>query len=825
MAAIAATSTLPKATTRQPCAHCGLPSPVGQRFCCNGCQTAFEAIAACGLEQYYALRTKLDHDRTPANVGADTYAELDDAAFISRHASPMPDGLMRVELYVQGVHCAACLWLLERMPTVVVGLHSVELDLARRTAWVVWNPDQTSLSSIAREFSRFGYPPHPVEPSAAREARRLEDRTYLIRIGVAAACAGNVMLLAFALYSGHFDAIDEPYRSAFRYLSAAIGLLALLWPGRVFVRGAIAAMRTRSWHLDTPIAIALVAGTIAGVFAVVLNSGEIYFDSITMLIFLLLIGRWLQMRQQRRATDAIELLFSVTPRRVMLVRNGQPVEAAIDAVRKGDVVEVTAQQCVPVDGVIERGATHIDGAVLTGESRPIAASAGDEVAAGAVNLSSTIRVRVTAAGRDTRVGRLMSDVERLSRSRTPVIGSADRLAKPFVLGVMALSTLCFTIRLPWGLHAAFESTVAMLIVCCPCAVALATPLATSMAIGRLASRGTLIKGGDTFEALAQRPALVLDKTGTITEGAFTLRDWIGDVSLKPAVAAMEAGVAHPIARALANCTQSSRLVQDVEYHNGLGVTAAHEGQLLAAGSPAFMDQLGVKVPSWAEHAANRARTECLTAIFIARAHAIDAVALLGDAPREDARRSIDELSAMGWKPEILSGDDQQTVSAIAQRVGIDRAAGNTLPESKRGYVQSLLASGPTVMVGDGVNDAAALATATVGIAVSGGAEASMAAADVYLSRPGLSPLVDLARASRSVITRIRLCLILAVGYNTTAATLTLLGLMSPIAAAIIMPASSLTVLSLAVGAGRRRPSVNPEVHPRISATRSPEAFS
>ncbi|MFI4881610.1 MAG: heavy metal translocating P-type ATPase metal-binding domain-containing protein, partial [Phycisphaerales bacterium JB064] len=299
MAAIVAPSSATTATTRQPCAHCGLPSPVGERFCCNGCQTAFEAISACGLEQYYALKQRLDNDRTPAEQGAGTFAEFDDPAFIARHASPMPDGLMRIELYVQGVHCAACLWLLERLPTVVGGLRSVELDLARRTALVIWNPAETSLSRIARSFGQFGYPPHPVEPSAARDARRMEDRAYLIRIGVAAACAGNVMLLAFALYSGHFDSIAEPYRSAFRYLSAAIGLLALLWPGRVFIRGAMAAVRTRTWHLDTPIAIALIAGTLAGLYAVALDTGEIYFDSITMLIFLLLIGRWLQMRQQR----------------------------------------------------------------------------------------------------------------------------------------------------------------------------------------------------------------------------------------------------------------------------------------------------------------------------------------------------------------------------------------------------------------------------------------------------------------------------------------------------------------------------------------------
>ena len=630
----------------------------------------------------------------------------------------------------------------------------------------------------------------------------MEDRAYLIRIGVAAACAGNVMLLAFALYSGHFDSIAEPYRSAFRYLSAAIGLLALLWPGRVFIRSAMAAVRTRTWHLDTPIAIALIAGTLAGLYAVALDTGEIYFDSITMLIFLLLIGRWLQMRQQRRATDAIELLFSVTPRRVTLIRDGQPIDTAIDAIRTGDLVEVAAQQCIPVDGVIEQGSTHIDSAVLTGESRPIAAGEGSEVAAGALNLSSTVRVLVGATGRETRVGRLMADIERLSRSRTPVIGSADRLAKPFVLGVMSLSALCFLVRLPYGLHAAFESTVAMLIVCCPCAVALATPLATSMAIGRLASRGTLIKGGDTFETLAKSPTLVLDKTGTLTEGKYALREWVGAEDLKPIVAAMETGAQHPIARALAACGDQAAGVGDIEHRTGLGVFAMHASLPVAVGSAAFMNTLGVELPDWANEAATKARDTGHTTVFIARDCTLEALALLGDAPRADTKAAVDALRDLGWRPQVLSGDDERTVQAIAQAVGIEEAHGNALPEMKRDAIARLKHDGPVVMVGDGVNDAAALATATVGVAVSGGAEASMSAADVYLGRPGLMPLVDLARTSRGVIARIRLSLGLAVGYNLTAATLTLAGLMSPIVAAIVMPISSLTVLAIAIGAGK-----------------------
>ncbi|MEL7473078.1 MAG: heavy metal translocating P-type ATPase [Planctomycetota bacterium] len=791
------------------CAHCGLDVPAAlfnderdEQFCCIGCEMAFDTILACGLDEYYALRDKLGGERQPANAAESRFTSFNDPEFAKRHVKGEPDGSLHAEVYLEGVHCAACLWLVEKLPEVVPGLLASQLDLGRRTATLRWDPAHARLSEVAHALSKFGYTPHPIEPSEAREARRAEDRGFLIRIGIAAACAGNVMLLAFALYSGRFDAMDHAWQTFFRWLSAGIGVVSLAGPGRVFFRGALGALRARTWHLDTPIAIALLVGGVAGLVNVVRGAGEIYFDSLTMLVFLLLIGRWLQAHQQARAADAVELLFSVTPRSATRIESGQPREIAIESVQPGDLIEVAPQDCIPVDGRIEQGVTSVDESILTGESCPIERSIGDDVAAGSVNLGALIRVRTSAAGRDTRVGRLMSSLASLSGGRAPIVGQADRLAGPFVMVVLALAFVCMMVRLASGagLEAAIESTIALLIVCCPCAIALATPLACAVATGKLASRGALVKGGHVFEALARPSRLVLDKTGTVTEGRFEVRDWIGDESARPAVAALERGSTHPVARALSRSSETEPpIVDDIQHHLGLGVTGTHARQRYAVGSATFMQDLGIDTPAWATDAERHASERAMTPVLVARGAEVISVVTLGDRVRPEAVESIQQLRALGMRPQLLSGDDQRVTAAIAAEIGLDTHEGRVDPEGKASRVLEWNKGGPVVVVGDGVNDAAALASGTVGVAVHGGAEASLAAADVYLSKPGLRSLVSLVRASRATAARVRLCLIVAASYNATAAALAIVGWMSPVVAAIVMPISSITVVAMALG--------------------------
>jgi len=651
-----------------------------------------------------------------------------------------------------------------------------------------------------------GYPPHPARDKQARELRRKEDHRFLIRIGVAAVCAGNVMTLAFALYGGVFTGIETQYSNLFRWSSMVFGLIALVWPGNLFFRGAWAALRTRTAHLDLPIALGLMAGGVAGTVNAILGRGEIYFDSLTVLVFLLLVGRWVQRRQQRWATDAIELLFSLTPTSARRVEEDRVTDVPIEAIGTGDVVEVRAGESVPTDGIVLDGQSSVDQSLLTGESRPIVLAPGDAVHAGVVNVSACLRVRVEAVGEHTRVGKLMRMVEECSLSRAPIVQMADRVAGRFVTVVLVLAVVTLGLWLWFDPSQAVDNAVALLIVTCPCALGLATPLAVTVAVGRAARRGILVKGGEVLELLADRGMILLDKTGTITAGRTTVLSWVGDHQAKPLVAALEAHSAHPIARALVAGlhnegqagTPPPSTVTDVRQMPEGGLIGTVDGRNIVVGSSQFVRSRGVVIPPDMVAAERDAVARGQSPVLAVVEDRCVATVGLGDPIREDVRGAIDEIKELGWDVRILSGDHPEVVGAVGRELGIPDgdAFGDVTPENKVDYVGTAIREGRVVMVGDGVNDAAALSAATVGIAVHGGAEASLAAADVYLNRPGVAPIVDLVRAAGKTLRTIRRSLAVSFCYNAIAASLAVCGVIGPLVAAILMPISSFTVLAL-----------------------------
>lgn len=803
------------------CAHCGLPVPPGliessseRQFCCSGCRTVFSIIHGADLGQYYRIREAVgDRDAQAARTTGSDYAEFDDPAYLNTYARPLAGGLMETRFLLEGVHCAACVWLIERLGRVAPGVLTSRLDFRRATVTLTYNPAISSLSSIAKGLEGLGYPPHPPRGLRRDQIRRAENRRYCIRVGVAGALAGNIMLLAIALYGGLFGGISEEFRHLFRWFSAGLGVLCVAWPGSVFFRGAIAAIRTRTANLDVPIALALAVGAAWGVVNTVRGSGEIYFDSLAALVFLLLVGRWIQHGQQRRAADSVELLFTMAPTRARLIDEGESRRTVpIEAVEPGMIVEVLADESIPVDGEVIAGESRVDAAVLTGESEPVRVRAGDAVAAGTVNLGSAIRVRVAASGEEARVGRLMRLVTEASERKAPVVRLADRIAVWFVVVVSSLAVITVAGWSFVSLELAIEHATALLIVACPCALGLATPLVLSAVMGRLARGGTMVKGAASLERLARPGTLLLDKTGTLTVGGLHVAEWTGDGAIRPLVAALERHSAHPAARALGAMDDREIRVERVEQTAASGIRGEVEGRAIAAGTAAYLASLGVRpderLLSWGrEQAARNARTP----VFIAVDGAMTAGAALGDRVRPDAREMIDRARRAGWAIGVLSGDRPEVVAAVARQLGIDGACahGGMSPEDKLAHVRRLVdgrgdRAGPVVMIGDGVNDAAALAAADVGVAVHGGAEASLEAADVAIQRPGLAPIMGLLEASRESMGRIRVCFFASVSYNATAATLAVAGLVHPLLAAVLMPASSITVVAIAARGLRRR---------------------
>jgi Cu2+-exporting ATPase len=798
------------------CTHCNLPVPAGlvvegaeHQFCCNGCRTVHEIIHQHGLEQFYRVARTTGETPWKANPSGRSFEDFDDPAFLDLYSRPAGDGLLQVELYLENVHCAACVWLVERVTLAIPGMQEARLDVRRSQATVVWDPSRVRLSAAARFLDQLGYTPHPYRGVQVREMRREEDRKLLLRIGVAGAVAANVMLIAVALYGGFFEGMEHQYESFFRWVSLLAMLPAMGFSAQVFFQGAWAALRSRRLHMDLPVSIGLLAGFASGVVNTVRASGDIYFDSLATLILLLLGGRWLERRRQRESADAAELLYSLAPagaRRIEFTPEGESIrEVPVEALKRGDLVEVRAGDLLPVDGIVAAGTSELNLSLLTGESRPEAVGPGQPVHAGTTNLLSPLRVRVEATGEETRVGRLMQVVEEAAGRRAPIVRMADRIAGWFTAAVVLAALGTFALWLWLDPAHAVNHTVALLIVSCPCALGLATPLAVSVAVGRAARAGILVKGGDVMEALSKPGLLLLDKTGTLTLGRVAVARLWGDESLLGPAAALERRVHHPVAQALveahaarAGGMADSFQVDELRQDLGGGIRGVVDGQSIWVGSPAWMagqgaDGLPDPVRRWVEQVVE----EGLSPVVLARDGLPAAVAGLGDSLRPDARATVERLRQRGWRLGILSGDHPRIVERVADELGLPRedCRGGVLPEEKLATVEAAAARGVVVMVGDGVNDAAALSAATVGVSVHGGAEASLAAADVFLTKPGLAAVADLVDGARRTVTVIRRNLAFSVCYNLLGAGLAIAGHIDPLVAALLMPLSSITVVT------------------------------
>lgn len=796
------------------CAHCTLPVPPGfvrtneqLQFCCAGCHTAYSILNAQGLSGYYGFRDRRD---VPVRSSGRSYEEFDHQTFRDLYVQPQPGGTLLTELYLEGVHCASCVWLVERVPLLQSGVVRAELDVRRSLARVEWDPAKVSLSEVARTLDTLGYPPHPFRGVTRADIRRREDRVMLVRIGIAGAIATNIMLAAFALYAGELNGMEANFTRLFRWVSLILMIPAFVWPGRVFFSGAWAALRTRSLHMDLPIAIALAAGLVRGTINTITDSGPIYFDGLALLIFALLVGRFLQQRGQRLAADSAELLHAIAPANARIIENSTSRDIPAQALLPGMTLDVRAGETFAGDGIIVQGRSSVNSALLTGESAPVPVEIGDAVFAGTLNVEAPLLVRVEQAGESSRIAQLMQQVEDTARRRAPIVQTANRLAGIFTALVLTIAALTFLVKSTLGFPHALDDAIALLVVTCPCALALATPLAITVAVGRAAGNGVLIKGGDALELLATPATIVFDKTGTITEGRTTLISWIGPEWVKPFVLALEAGSSHPLAEGLRVGLSASEgephtvsaeailKVQDVRHVAGSGIEGVVDGRSVRIGSPRFVSESLQSADEEVVRAleVNQEIGHTLTPVHVSIDGVLRAAAGMGDPVRDDALASLQVLRNRGWRTILLSGDTEAVVRSVGHSLGFssEDAIGGASPEDKLAFIEALRSTTRVVMVGDGVNDAAAIAAANVGIGVHGGAEACLATSDIYLTRPGLSPLVELTDGARRTLHVIRRNITLSIAYNIVGASMAVLGLLTPLIAAILMPVSSISVV-------------------------------
>ena len=800
------------------CAHCGLAVPAGlvrtgdaQQFCCGGCRQVYTLVHEWGFDQYYRLVGQQRGSLEPARVSGRTFADFDDDRVQRDGTEDVGADRRRTRLYLEGVHCAACVWLVEKLPAVLRGVDEVRLNVGSGVVEVTWRPAHTRLSAIGRALDRLGYTPHIHGASRTQEARRAEDRASLARLGVAAACAMNLMFLHGALYAGEHSGMATTFESFFRWFSLVVAIPVLVYSARPFFQTALAGLRARIVHIDLPIAIALGAAFAASGWNTVRGSGPLWFDSLAMLVAALLGARQLQRGAQRAALERADSLrgaaFLEFARRLDGDGPDAPVvEVPLAALAPGDRVDVRSGEIVPVDGVVISGRSSLDNAVLTGETTPVAVHEGDPVNAGATNLGARLVVRVDAAGEKTRIGALLAVVQEALAKKPALLRTTDLLARRFVQVLLALAVVTGALWIGRGPAIALERVVALLVVACPCAVGLSIPLALSVALMRAARSGIFVKNPDALDRLRRTGTVLLDKTGTMTEGHPTVVRWEGeDVALQFA-RALEAESAHAVARAFQRSFGRPmwlvRTAEHVVEIAGQGIAGRLDGHDVRVGNRAHIEAGGASVPARFAASAGELVAGGLSPVFVAIDGRVRAVAGVGDRLRSDARRTVDALRARGIGVKILSGDHPDLVARVARELGLPPhdALGGLTPEGKRDIVAGLVSDGASagwrsvVMVGDGVNDAAALALSDVGIAVHGGTGATIVAADIVLTRDGVAPLVEILNGARRLRGVIRRNLVFSLLYNVAAAAFAIAGLVSPLAAALLMPCSSLTVV-------------------------------
>lgn len=784
------------------CAHCGLPttSDTEPAFCCSGCDTVYHAIHHAGLSKYYDLGSG---ERTaPSNK---TDAAFDSSAF-QDSIRVLPDGTCETALFIDGVHCAACVWLVERMPTALDGVVESRLNLSRGRLEIRWSPDQVSMPTVAQWLSQFGYSAHPMH--RADDARGSAERKSLFKIGAAWALAANVMLLAISLYAGLDTSVETDLALAARWASMLLTAISVFWAGGEFYRRAWASLRPfRGLHhlsIDVPITLGIWAGFTHSVWVTLTSTGEIWFDSIAVLIAALLTARWLQRRGTRMATESAQRLLSLLPSVARRLVDGNVEEVPVALLCVNDLLEIRAGDVIPADAIVVEGRSALHRAIITGESRAEDVEVGAAVSAGETNVSAPLIVRVTAAGQDSRLGKILSWVESATIRRAPVVQKADQLSGWFVLGVLVAATLTFLAWYPTHPELALSHTIALLVISCPCALGMATPLALTVAMGKAARKGIFIKYDDVLERLEAVDVVVFDKTGTLTHGKLEVASIVGDSASLRLAAALEIQSTHPVARAICDWVRNHPARPDLDIDAGLpqleratevteiagnGMRGTVEGHLVEVGRPAW---LGVDDSELVAFVTNGQ-----SPVAVSVDGKVVALLGVGDVIRTESLSVLESLRAAGRRPVILSGDHSQIATAVGDALGFapEDVLGDQSPEAKLAYIQGLQASGATVaMIGDGVNDAASLSIADVGIAVEGGTDLNLVAADVFLTRSGLEPLNGLFDVSRIAMKTVHRNLGISLAYNAVTMTMAAFGLVTPLFAAILMPLSSLVVV-------------------------------
>ena len=837
--------------SKKKCDHCHLPIDFGDEeivatindqtlsFCCHGCKSVCESIYNAGMDGFYRRTTEGETLQPPPEIDPqlDVY-DLDEVQqeFVTRYDDESGE-IREIHLLIEGIHCAACIWLIERRLANELGIVQANVNLSAKKLHLKWQDDKIKLSQILSYLGQIGYAGVPFDPEMAEGQLKKQNRQLLFRLGFAGFAAMNLMWISIALYAG---ADEGEFKHLFYWLGLGLATPTLLYSGYPFYRGAITGLMNRHLTMDLPVAIGATITYFYSCYVVIadVEIAHVYFDTVVNFIFVILTGRYLEAMSKRLAVQSSQRLLDLQPKIATLLIQDEMKIVPVSTLKQDDRVLVKAGEKIPVDGIIVEGESIIDESMLTGEFVPVNKFIGDQVSAGTTNKDGVLSIQVNQTLKDTALGKIIHLVDEAQATKAPIQCTADKIIPWFVSITLLLATITFIYWLSDGIERALMAATSVLIITCPCAFGLATPMAIAVATGVGARMGILVKHGAVLEILSSVKHFVFDKTGTLTQGKMLVSHFfsidanfqtINKIALNEEFShqlnevekeiislsgLLESHSEHSIARSIVNFSYQYGLkskhnkLTKINTIPGSGIRALLADKQLMIGKLSWLQEHIMKTMDTEQkqlfkHLVEQLESQMLdyqrsgsTIVYSWLEDSGLLLFVISDQLRSDTIQVIERMHQHGFELTLLSGDKQVAADFMAQQLNIDEVIAEVLPEEKDQLIQKKQRSGHLIaMVGDGINDAPALVRADVGIAMGSGTDVSIDSADVILVNGELAKIPLAAELSQVTLRSIKQNITISIVYNVIMVPLAMAAMITPLVAAISMPLSSLLVIA------------------------------
>ncbi len=761
-------------------------------FCCKGCQGVYHLLESEGLDTFY---DKLgDTKLQPAIQQHDDLEKFDLEGFKNKYIKTTDEGLNEIYLIIEGIHCSACVWLNEKVLHKTDGVIEATINYTNNKAKVVWDPDEIRLSKIIETIRSIGYNAYPYDPALQEERAEKTKKEYYARILVAVFGAMNIMWIAIAHYAGYFTGMEQRFKDILNVAEFILATPVLFYSGWIFFRGAYYGYKNHIVNMDTLVASGALLAYIYSIYAMISHNGEVYFDSVVMIITFVLVGKYLEVLSKKHAVDTLDSIMGSTPTEVTLVQNEEKTLVSVENVIMGDIIELKPGEKVVIDGIVTDGEGSFDESSLTGENLPVLKQKGDPVLSGSICLDSVIRYEATKDASNSLLYSIVSLLEESITKKPRIEQLADQVSGYFSAVILTLALLTFAGW--WYFGGAFEQAlitgISVIVIACPCALGMATPMATLVGIGMAAKHNILFKEAGYLETMAKSDLLALDKTGTITEGrpsVVNLQTFEGyDEDLLYALVSTSK---HPVSEGIRRYLEKNGkpfapiALDAIKTVQAKGVEATYEGKKLKGGNGTFMQASGIACSDDTAH----------TLFYFAVDGKLAARFELSDTIREGAKEAIANIQRMGIRVVMLTGDHEASAQSVADAVGIEEVHARLLPQDKAALIDAFHEEKHiVVMAGDGINDTIALARSDIAIAMGSGADVAISVSDVVLLDEKPKSLYEAYRISRRTYRAVKENLGFSLLYNTIAVPFAIAGFVNPLVAALAMSLSSLVVV-------------------------------